>query len=95
MFNCKLNVVTPFGPELPKNRCALAGAPLPKIQAPTLVLWGMKDISFDNEANLKLEPWVEGAALTVKRYPNASHWIAQEMPAEVAREANAFFAARA
>ena len=94
VFNSKMNVrvATPFGPTMPKDRCALAGAPLPKTQAPTLVLWGMKDVAFNNEAILKLQPWT-GGGLTVKRYPNTSHWIAQEMPSEVASEANAFFRA--
>lgn len=90
VFDSKMNVAPPYGANLPKNRCALSGAPLPKIQAPTLVLWGMKDVAFHNEANLRLESWTEGR-LTVKRYPNATHWIAQELPFEIASEANAFF----
>ena len=89
-----MNDATPFGPDLPKNRCALGQQRLPKVHANTLVLWGMNDVSFDNEANLKLEEWVDGS-LTIKAYPNTTHWIAQEMPAEVAREANAFFIIRA
>jgi len=94
IFDSKLNVATPFGPDFPKKRCALGQQQLPKVQANTLVLWGMNDVSFDNEANLKLEEWVDGS-LTIKTYPNATHWIAQEMPAGVAREANAFFRAQA
>lgn len=59
------------------------------ISEPTLVLWGMADTAFDNEQNLaRLPPYV--AQLTVKKYSNVSHWVAQEVPEKVAADWVAF-----
>ena len=94
VFESRLDVTTPFGPDMPKNSCALPGAPLPKIRAPTLVIWGMGDVSFDNGENVKVAPFMgAGVPLTVKEWPSTAHWVAQERPADVAREANAWFRA--
>jgi hypothetical protein len=49
----------------------------------------MADTAFDNEQNLqKLGPYV--ADLTIKRYENVSHWVAQEVPEKTANDWAAF-----
>lgn len=54
---------------------------------------GMGDTAFDNEQNLaKLVPLVPH--LTVKRYANVSHWVAQEVPDRVANDIKAFVASQ-
>ena len=59
------------------------------IAMPTLVLWGMADTAFDNQKNLdKLVPYVPH--LTVKKYTNVSHWVAQEVPDRVSTDWAAF-----
>lgn len=61
---------------------------------PTLVLWGMQDSAFDNQRNLAgLAEFVVGAPLHIVTAPfaNASHWVAQEQPFEVAAQALAFW----
>eukprot|EP01052_Picozoa_sp_SAG31_P029753 SAG31_NODE_2985_length_4812_cov_3.398517_4_plen_212_part_00 len=61
------------------------------IAVPTLVLWGMADTAFDNEQNLlKLGQYVP--QLTIKRYENVSHWVAQEVPARTAADWTDFVA---
>jgi pimeloyl-ACP methyl ester carboxylesterase len=61
---------------------------------PVRVLWGMGDTAFDNEWQLAyLASRVPQAVVT--RYPAATHWIAQEMPEEVARQVAAFVRGRA
>ncbi len=52
-----------------------------KVKVPTLVIWGEKDIAL-LPANLDgLDEFVP--QLTVKRIPDASHWVVHERPAEV------------
>ncbi len=52
-----------------------------KIHLPTLVLWGERD-PFLLMGNLQgLTDWV--TSLTVKRFPDISHWIVQEIPDQV------------
>ena len=60
------------------------------IAMPTLVLCGMADTTIDNQKNLeKLVPSVP--QLTVKKYANVSHWVAQEVPDRVSTDWAAFF----
>ena len=55
------------------------------------VLWGMADTAFDNEWQLAfIAAKVPAAQLAVTRYPAATHWIAQELPEEMARQVAAF-----
>lgn len=61
------------------------------ISAPTLVLWGMKDTAFDNEACLAgLHKFVPHLTIKTEGYENVSHWIAQEEPVKVARDILSF-----
>lgn len=62
-----------------------------RVDVPTLVLWGLQDGAFDNEANLKgLNPLVPQLTVITRGYENTSHWIAQEQPIRVAADVRAF-----
>jgi pimeloyl-ACP methyl ester carboxylesterase len=52
-----------------------------RIKAPTLVIWGEKDTALTTHNLTGLEEYVPH--LTVKRIPDASHWVIHEKPAEV------------
>ena len=51
------------------------------IDVPTLVLWGEKDIAIDIHTLDGLEDYV--ADLTIRRFPDASHWVQQDVPEQV------------
>jgi epoxide hydrolase 4 len=55
--------------------------PMRRIEAPTLVLWGERDIALGLEMLDGLEAWVRD--LRVRRFPDDGHWLNQERPAEV------------
>ena len=58
----------------------LAG-PWPRIETPTLVIWGEADAALGVELLDGTEAHVRD--LTVKRLPNVSHWVQQEAPGAV------------
>ena len=64
------------------------------IQADTLVLWGMRDETFNNEGQLAYTATKVTWLLIVTRFADNGHWIAQESPSEVARAVAAFIAQR-
>ena len=51
------------------------------VRVPTLVIWGEKDIALTVKNLDGLEKYVP--ELTVKRFPDGTHWVAQEKPVEV------------
>ncbi|HTO07548.1 MAG TPA: alpha/beta fold hydrolase [Myxococcota bacterium] len=53
----------------------------PKIDVPTLVIWGEKDSALGVETLEGTSEYVSN--LTVHRLPNASHWVQQDAPEEV------------
>lgn len=55
--------------------------PWPKIETPTLVVWGEADTALGVELLDGTEAYV--ADLTIKRLPNVSHWVQQEAPEKV------------
>jgi len=57
---------------------------LPAISCPTLVLWGEKDLALGTSLIDGMHAHV--ADLTVRRFPNVSHWIVEEKPDEVCDE---------
>lgn len=61
----------------------------PKIQAPTLVLWGEQDRFLSTGQLRGLER--EARDLTVVRYPDAGHWLQQERPREISERLVQFF----
>ncbi|MGA2367717.1 MAG: alpha/beta hydrolase [Dehalococcoidia bacterium] len=54
---------------------------LPVIKVPTLVIWGEKDTALLPGCIEGLEKYV--TSLTVKRVPDATHWVVREKPALV------------
>lgn len=58
------------------------------VDVPTLVLWGMQDTALLPELVDGLEDYVP--RLTLRKVPDASHWIVHEQPERVARELEDF-----
>ncbi len=54
-----------------------------KIAAPTLILWGEKDIALEVGLTRDLEEWIPN--VRVHYFPNAGHWLQQEEPDAVNR----------
>lgn len=52
-----------------------------KVDVPTLVIWGEQDVAIDIACLDGTQAYVED--LTVRRFPNASHWVQQDIPDEV------------
>ncbi len=59
----------------------LADGPMPRIEVPTLLIWGMQDQALGAELVPGTEEWVRD--LTVRRIPDASHWVQQDAPEQV------------
>jgi pimeloyl-ACP methyl ester carboxylesterase len=53
----------------------------PKIDAPTLVIWGEQDSALGVETLEGIEEFVPN--LTLRRLPDASHWVQQDAPEKV------------
>jgi epoxide hydrolase 4 len=53
----------------------------PKIDVPTLVIWGEQDSALDVGTLEGTAEYVSN--LTVHRLPNASHWVQQDAPEEL------------
>ena len=80
------------GPPVPAEMEKIIGAsgmPIPpelagmKVGGPTLVIWGERDVALTVKNLDGLEKYVP--ELTVKRMPDASHWVVHERPEEVNR----------
>ena len=52
-----------------------------QIQAPTLLIWGERDIALGIELTTGLERWVND--IQIKRIPDSGHWVQQEQPEKV------------
>lgn len=63
-------------PELVRD-----GSLTQKIETPTLIIWGEKDVAIENSCLDGTEQYVRD--LTIVRLPNASHWVQQDAPDEV------------
>ncbi|MEP2736209.1 MAG: alpha/beta hydrolase [Erythrobacter sp.] len=55
-----------------------------KVDVPTLVLWGEQDVAIDIRCLDGTDEYVRD--LTVQRFPDASHWVQQDVPDEVNAE---------
>jgi pimeloyl-ACP methyl ester carboxylesterase len=65
------------------------GTPPPlMVKVPTLVIWGEKDTALLSGNLMGLDAYVP--RLTVRRIPDATHWVVREQPAEVNRLIRAF-----
>lgn len=65
----------------------------PRIEVPTLMVWGEEDIAIGIEFTQNYEPFV--ADLTLNRLPNVSHWVQQEAPEAVNGHIAAWLKAKA
>jgi pimeloyl-ACP methyl ester carboxylesterase len=65
-------------------------ATLAKVKAPTLVLWGMGNITVDHLQADVFEHWLTGAPSLKKKYPKVGHYMYVEAPAEFERDVAAF-----
>jgi pimeloyl-ACP methyl ester carboxylesterase len=57
------------------------GKGVPKIDVPTLMIWGEEDAALGIELTKGYEPWVSD--FTLERLPGVSHWVQQEAPEAV------------
>ena len=55
----------------------------PKIEVPTLLIWGEKDRYLGTRLTEGLDRWV--ADLRIERIPEASHWVQNDAPERVNR----------
>ena len=55
--------------------------PTPRIEVPTLMIWGEEDTALGLELTEGYDPYV--ADFTLERLPRVSHWVQQEAPAAV------------
>ena len=91
---CNLYRVTPMKPPLPDAAGGwIDSIPvLPRerftVDVPTFVFWALDDAALLPGLLDGLEDYVPN--LTVKKVPNATHWIVHEQPALVAREIETF-----
>jgi len=53
----------------------------PRIETPTLMVWGEQDSALGKELTYGTEAYVPN--LTIRYLPNASHWVQQDAPEEV------------
>lgn len=51
------------------------------VHVPTLVIWGEQDVAIDIHVLDGMEQYVP--ELTLRRFPDASHWVQQDIPDEV------------
>ncbi len=73
------------------NPDAGTGTPPPlMVKVPTLVIWGEKDTALLTGNLTGLDAYVP--QLTVRRIPDATHWVVRERPAEVNRLIRTFLA---
>ena len=59
-----------------------------KIEIPTLVIWGEKDVALEVSTLDGTDQYVRD--LKIVRLPNASHWVQQDAPEEVAAQVRGF-----
>ncbi len=68
-------------------------APARRLPMPTVILWGERDIALGVELAEDSRPYLEQGRLV--RYPEATHWVHQDLPHEVNAELLAHFGAPA
>ena len=65
---------------MPKPWRELIASP-PRIETPTLLLWGEEDVALGRELTFGTDELVED--LTLRYLPGVSHWVQQEAPETV------------
>jgi pimeloyl-ACP methyl ester carboxylesterase len=93
---CNYYRASPLRPPRPEDPAA-GTIELPRamltIALPTLVIWGMRDSALPPELIEGLEDYIP--QLTLKKVPDATHWIVHEQPQQVARWLQEFLQAPA
>ena len=79
------------GRAMLRGRAGAAGR-LPRIEVPTLVLWGERDDALSTWLSYGLERYVSN--LVVRRFPDAGHWVHWDEPDAVRSELLDFLARR-
>jgi len=79
-----------IGPPTPGAKPSELTSQPVMVRVPTLVIWGEKDTALLTGNLNGLEQYVP--ALTVRRIPDATHWVVREKPAEVNRLIREFLA---
>ncbi|MXO90481.1 alpha/beta fold hydrolase [Pontixanthobacter aquaemixtae] len=51
------------------------------VETPTLILWGEKDVALDLHCLDATDSYVPD--LTIRRFPDASHWVQQDIPDQI------------
>jgi pimeloyl-ACP methyl ester carboxylesterase len=64
-----------------------------RVSAPTLIQWGEQDVALEVSLAVKSVDWCDRCELV--RYPQATHWVHEELPVEVNRRLLAFLASNA
>ena len=67
-------------------------AVLAQVRAPTLVLWGMENVTVNHLEAEVFEHWLVNAPVTKKKYPDTGHYLYLEIPEVVAEDIKAFLA---
>ena len=73
---------------MPLNGRSLREAATRKIEVPTLLIWGERDVALGKELSQGTDRYVRN--LTVHYLPHASHWVQQDDPDGVNRALEAF-----
>ena len=68
-----------------------ARAPTPRVEVPTLMVWGEEDTALGLELTEGYGPFVRD--FTLRRLPGVSHWVQQEAPEQVNAAVAAWLAA--
>jgi pimeloyl-ACP methyl ester carboxylesterase len=58
---------------------------------PTVILWGERDAALGAELAEQSTAWLDSGSLV--RFPNATHWVHEDLPEEITRELLAHFGA--
>ena len=61
-----------------RSEAVLRARPFPRVEAPTLMIWGENDAALGKELTHGTERWVRD--FRVHYIPNCSHWVQQEQP---------------
>jgi pimeloyl-ACP methyl ester carboxylesterase len=63
---------------------------LGQVRAPTLVIWGKKNITLSHLEADVFQHWITGAPTAVLKYPEAGHYAYLEVPEQFAKDVSAF-----
>jgi pimeloyl-ACP methyl ester carboxylesterase len=62
-----------------------------RVSVPTLILWGERDAALGVELAEQSTAWLDSGSLV--RFPNATHWVHEDLPEEITRRLLAHFGA--